>query len=976
MHSVAGFGQLVSAGGRSRSYAVLLIAACGVLSFTLGGCPTNGSGVSNPIGGPTETASRATGEASVQIFAPSTSMSISGGVPIEVSYRATSETTTATVELIFDLDDDPENGNEFVSLINVPISETSAVLDTSLLDVGTYLVGVTVREQGGISAFAYAPAQITVNQAPRLQFLTPRSNFVFDRSLRINPSFTVSWEVTDPDSTISTRIVLDSDLTTTGDEVILRESDSQTGDSFSFQLRTDLLEPGRYNIVALISDGNSTTQVVAPGAITLRSRLSGYVDLRDLDDPSSGKISGAVFEGFNPRDNSGSFLRGIEDIDGDGLDDFITVAQFGKPDYEFDNVRNGIGEAYLVFGTQERFTGRVNLNSTGVLFRGEVFEGVPQQPVPIRPSRGITSVDLVDDMDFDGVRELAFGLPFTDSLSEHELDPDGYFRTGGVIVMAGSSLRPDLGFPGGQVIELIEVGTLPHVFQNCTGCDAPSPCECPEGFYGPKAVANCASFDGGTSATYYNEHFPARFILNGQFRLGARYSTNIPFDQFGETVRNYDFRSLIFSSPNRDPLIATTTALSTVPGAGTIHLYFFNQHVPWNTQNAAPANAAFNYPGSGNLNNRFIQHGGPYHNIVDDFDLYPIPGTGTLDPDTGLLVSSFRFGSPGWTVDPSDSAPCTREVSAGTTIPARTARFWSSSPGTNLSNVEPMGDFNADGILDIAIGAPFIEDTRGSTFIVYGRLPALMTTGELEIQELALAMRTGQPFSERIFDGLRVVGDLNDRLGQSQVPAGDFNGDGLSDVAIGSPNFEDKVGACGILFGSRTLINLTQREIPFSELGDANTELGVIFVGEEIGDQAGLRLANTGDIDGDGFDDLLIAAPNRSVRLDLDQDGEIEVDRRECGVVYLVYGNPTLTGRIDLSQVGTEQLPGAVFIGPASGYFLGSGVGDGGERSFGITGAGDADGDGFRDLLFSSNLANPRDRLEAGETYLIYGSGD
>jgi hypothetical protein len=47
-----------------------------------------------------------------------------------------------------------------------------------------------------------------------------------------------------------------------------------------------------------------------------------------------------------------------------------------------------------------------------------------------------------------------------------------------------------------------------------------------------------------------------------------------------------------------------------------------------------------------------------------------------------------------------------------------------------------------------------------------------------------------------------------------------------------------------------------------------------------------------------------------------------------------------------------------------------------GERSFGITGAGDADGDGFRDLLFSSNLANPRDRLEAGETYLIYGSGD
>ena len=936
----------------------LLFVAAAAVGLSLGGCPST-STVSAPIGGPTQTASRATGSASVTIFAPTSNLSISGGVPVEVTYRATSSTSSATVELIFDVDTDPENDNEFVSQISVPIDDTSAVLDTSLLDAGTYRIGVTVREQGGLSAYAYTNAQITINQAPRLQFLTPRSNYVFDRSLRINPSFDVSWEVSDPDSTLSTTIVLDGNLDTSGDEVVLRESSSQTGDSFSFQLRTDLLEAGTYNIVALVSDGNVTNRIVAPGAITLRSRLSGFVDLRDLDDPSSGKLAGAIFEGFNPRDNAGSFVRGIEDIDGDGLDDFMIVAQYGKPDYEFDTVRNGIGEAYLVYGTTERFTGRLSLNSTGVLFRGDVFEGVDQQPVPIRPSRGITSVDLVDDLDFDGVRDLAFGLPFTDSVSVTVLDPDGYFRTGGVIVMAGSSLRPDDGFPGGQVIELAEIGTLGHVVQGCTGCLGPSPCPCAEGFYGPKAVTTiCAP-------TFFHEHYPGNTTA-GRVRLGCRFSTNVPFDQFGEQVRNYDFRSLIFSAPNRDPLIATETATETIPGAGVISIYFMINYgyVPWNTQNGPPANPAFGYAGSGNLNQRGIPHGGPYHHIIDDFETYVMPGTSTA-----------FIGSPGWDVT-TDAPPCPSILVGSRPDSSATTRIWSSSPGTNLSSAEPIDDFNADGIQDIAIGAPFIEDSRGSTFLLYGRLPALMTTGELEIQELALAMRTGQIFSERIFDGLRVVGEINERLGQTQAKAGDFNGDGLADVAIGSPNFEDKVGACGILFGSRTLINLTQRDIEFKSLGDAATDLGMIFVGETIGDQAGYRLANAGDIDNDGYDDMLIVAPNRSVQLDLDADGEIEVDRTNCGVVYLVYGNPTLGGRIDLSKVGTEELPGAVFIGPASGYFLGAAVGDGGERSFGITGAGDIDGDGFRDILLSSSLANPRDRFEAGEAYLVYGRGD
>lgn len=957
-------------------------ASLAILAIGQAGCPSQ-----NPLeyilGGTGDTLTLAP-VASVDVLAPVSDLAISGGTPVEVAWRAIPSTRTSVIDVIVDVDVDPDNGNEIIAFDNLPLTESSALVDTSRLEAGDYFIGVIIQDVGEVAAFDYASGRITVNQAPRLFFTSPRDNFVFDRSPLLNPRFDVAWSLSDPDSIVTVKISLDPDDRPNGNEILLRESNSQTGDSFTFNFPTANFEPGTYRFLASVSDGVDTFAIYSPGSIRLRARLAGVVDLRDLDVTTS-SLSGAVFEGFNPRDNAGSLVASATDIDGDGFDDFLIASQFGKPQYQLNFERTGVGEAYLVYGRASRFTGKINLNSTGRLFRGEVYGGVPEAPDPVRPSRGITSFDVLSDWDGDGVREFAFGIPFTDSLAVGALgggtdvaglaplDQNGWFRTGGVVVAAGSSLRPDLGFPGQSVFNLAEFGTLGHVPQDCLACgaviaDVENPCPCPEGFYGPKAGT------GDCAVTSFHRHTTSVVGApnRGSVRLGARFSSNDFGDQFGETVSAYDFDAIIMSAPNRDPFTNTLTNFATnrsITGAGVVSVYYVRRFdtagglfFPWTGVQSPPASADFGYPGTPDGVTDLLPHGGPYHYVVDDIRLF--------DTAAGLLT-----GAPGYWVDPDDSEPCRVVVNVDTPNPERTVRIWGGFPGARISQALGIDDVNADGLMDILIGSPLSNEGAGSAFIVLGRLRDLVWGGEIGIEELALPLNSSDRNRERVFDGLRVIGSPGDRLGQSQSGAGDFNNDGIADVIIGSPLVNNRRGGAAVFFGSREVLNLTQSEIPFDEIPARG--LGVIFAGEAEGDLAGARVAGVGDIDGDGNDDVLIAAPNRSVRLDIDLDGVMEIDRAECGVVYLIYGSPNIRGTVSLSRVGTEDLPGAVFVGRNSGDFLGAGLGEQGDRSFGIGTAGDVDGDGRRDLLLGSVRATPRGgRVRAGEAYLIYGQGD
>jgi len=142
--------------------------------------------------------------------------------------------------------------------------------------------------------------------------------------------------------------------------------------------------------------------------------------------------------------------------------------------------------------------------------------------------------------------------------------------------------------------------------------------------------------------------------------------------------------------------------------------------------------------------------------------------------------------------------------------------------------------------------------------------------------------------------------------GSSVSSAGDINGDGFDDLLIGAygadPNGHES-GATYLVYGKEggygTSFNLS----------DINGTNGFVINGVAVSDRSGYSVSSAGDINGDGFDDLLIGAYGRSQ------------DAPDSGATYLVYGgdeyssNSFLLGTseddIIIGTVGADHIIGA-----------------------------------------------------------------
>ncbi|MCB0728610.1 MAG: FG-GAP repeat protein, partial [Ignavibacteriae bacterium] len=207
------------------------------------------------------------------------------------------------------------------------------------------------------------------------------------------------------------------------------------------------------------------------------------------------------------------------------------------------------------------------------------------------------------------------------------------------------------------------------------------------------------------------------------------------------------------------------------------------------------------------------------------------------------------------------------------------------------SSVSGAGDVNADGYADIIIGSPEFNSSQGRVYIYFGgvnmdTIPDVIMTG---------------------------VASLN-RFGESVSSAGDMNGDGYSDVIVGTPGYASSRGRILVYFGGSAM----------------DTIADITWTGSIANDLLGYSVSDAGDVNNDGYSDVIFSAPNYS---------------NYKGLVIIFLGNlgfpVSIIGDNDFDQIGLS-----------------------------VSGAGDINGDGFSDIIFGAPFSNN----DFGKAYVCYGS--
>ncbi|MEM7224990.1 MAG: hypothetical protein AAF495_18575 [Pseudomonadota bacterium] len=257
-------------------------------------------------------------------------------------------------------------------------------------------------------------------------------------------------------------------------------------------------------------------------------------------------------------------------------------------------------------------------------------------------------------------------------------------------------------------------------------------------------------------------------------------------------------------------------------------------------------------------------------------------------------------------------------------------------------SVSSAGDVNGDGIDDFAIGAADAEamdglrPNAGESYILFGRTDGF---SDIDLDVIAPS------------EGFTVFGSaVDDYSGLSVASAGDINGDGFDDVIIGAPtsrfygNLSDRPGQSYVIFGKSggfsdiDLVNLAPSD-------------GFTIHGIDPDDRSGHPVASAGDVNGDGFDDILIGAWRASGAGNL---------REYSGESYLIFGKPGGFSDIDLAS-----------LVPAEGITI-NGANSGNISGLSLSSAGDFNGDGLDDVLISAVNLN----AHHGAAYVIYGKSE
>jgi hypothetical protein len=233
------------------------------------------------------------------------------------------------------------------------------------------------------------------------------------------------------------------------------------------------------------------------------------------------------------------------------------------------------------------------------------------------------------------------------------------------------------------------------------------------------------------------------------------------------------------------------------------------------------------------------------------------------------------------------------------------------------TSVGPAGDVNGDGYDDFIVGAPFYDNSEtdeGRAFVYLGS-----STGPG-----SSASWTAEP------------NQTSAQSGTSVGTAGDVNGDGYADVIVGGPLYDGTLvneGRAWVYHGSSSGLSSSAAWV-----GDVNIQRA----------QFGASVSTAGDVNGDGYDDVIVGAPRA---------GHLTTEK---GKAFVFLG----------SSSGLSSSPIWTFEDPQSAARFGTAVAN----------AGDVNGDGYADVIVGApdyTVGPPEDNQthpQAGKFYVFHGT--
>ncbi len=223
--------------------------------------------------------------------------------------------------------------------------------------------------------------------------------------------------------------------------------------------------------------------------------------------------------------------------------------------------------------------------------------------------------------------------------------------------------------------------------------------------------------------------------------------------------------------------------------------------------------------------------------------------------------------------------------------------------------VAPAGDVNNDGYDDVIIGSPRFsnggQSLEGKVWVYYGSPTGLRPIASWTKE----GNQTGASFG-------------------FSISSGDMNGDGHDDILVGSPFYTNSKGGDGKAF----VYNGSSSGLKSIESWSIESDLDDEYFGYSV--------SSTGDVNGDGYDDVIIGA----------------LGNKPNGKVYVYYGSVT----------GLRTISGWTAVGEKNGSF---------GRS--VSAAGDVNGDGYDDIIIGDNWFgnfNGNAASSQGKAYVYHGS--